>query len=239
MDYEEMNYQSYSRDRQLEASYAFPALMRKTYLWMSMALVITGLTAYVVATNAAISSYLFMHSQLIWVLFLAEIGLVIGLSAAIRKISLSTATLMFVAYAALNGITFSSLFYVYTMGSLASTFFITAGTFGAMSLVGFFTKTDLSSMGKILLMALIGLIIASVVNIFVASSGLEMLMTYLGVLIFVGLTAYDTQKIKQMFLMAPDASESTQKYAVLGALTLYLDFINLFLYLLRIFGRRE
>jgi FtsH-binding integral membrane protein len=239
MDYEEMNYQSYSRDRQLEASYAFPALMRKTYLWMSMALVITGLTAYVVATNAAISSYLFMHSQLIWVLFLAEIGLVIGLSAAIRKISLSTATLMFVAYAALNGITFSSLFYVYTMGSLASTFFITAGTFGAMSLVGFFTKTDLSSMGKILLMALIGLIIASVVNIFVASSGLEMLMTYLGVLIFVGLTAYDTQKIKQMFLMAPDASESTQKYAVLGALTLYLDFINLFLYLLKIFGRRE
>ncbi len=239
MDYEEMNYQSFSRDRQLEASYAFPALMRKTYLWMSMALVITGLTAYVVATNAAISSYLFMHSQLIWVLFLAEIGLVVGLSAAIRKISLSTATLMFVAYAALNGITFSSLFYVYTMGSLASTFFITAGTFGAMSLVGFFTKTDLSSMGKILLMALIGLIIASVVNIFVASSGLEMLMTYLGVLIFVGLTAYDTQKIKQMFLMAPDASESTQKYAVLGALTLYLDFINLFLYLLRIFGRRE
>lgn len=239
MDYEEMNYQSFSRDRQLEASYAFPALMRKTYLWMSMALVITGLTAYVVATNAAISSYLFMHSQLIWVLFLAEIGLVIGLSAAIRKISLSTATLMFVAYAALNGITFSSLFYVYTMGSLASTFFITAGTFGAMSLVGFFTKTDLSSMGKILLMALVGLIIASVVNIFVASSGLEVLMTYLGVLVFVGLTAYDTQKIKQMFLMAPDASESTQKYAVLGALTLYLDFINLFLYLLRIFGRRE
>ncbi len=239
MDYEEMNYQSFSRDRQLEASYAFPALMRKTYLWMSMALVITGLTAYVVATNAAISNFLFMHSQLIWVLFLAEIGLVIGLSAAIRKISLSAATLMFVAYAALNGVTFSSLFYVYTMGSLASTFFITAGTFGTMSLVGFFTKADLSSMGKILLMALIGLIIASVVNIFVASSGLEVLMTYLGVLIFVGLTAYDTQKIKQMFLMAPDASEATQKYAVLGALTLYLDFINLFLYLLRIFGRRE
>ena len=239
MDYGEMNYQSFSRDRQLEASYAFPALMRKTYLWMSMALVITGLTAYVVATNAAISNFLFMHSQLIWVLFLAEIGLVIGLSAAIRKISLSAATLMFVAYAALNGVTFSSLFYVYTMGSLASTFFITAGTFGAMSLVGFFTKADLSSMGKILLMALIGLIIASVVNIFVASSGLEVLMTYLGVLIFVGLTAYDTQKIKQMFLMAPDASEATQKYAVLGALTLYLDFINLFLYLLRIFGRRE
>lgn len=239
MDYEEMNYQSLSRDRQMEASLAFPTLMRKTYLWMAMALVITGLTAYVVATNAALTQFLFTHSSLIWVLFLAEIGLVIGLSAAIRKISLPTATLMFVVYAALNGITFSSLFFVYTMGSLASTFFITAGTFGAMSLVGFFTKADLSSMGKILLMALVGLIIASVVNIFVGSSGLELLMTYVGVLIFVGLTAYDTQKIKQMFLSAPDASESTQKYAVLGALTLYLDFINLFLYLLRIFGRRD
>ena len=239
MDYEEMNYQSLSRDRQLEASYAFPTLMRKTYLWMAMALVITGLTAYVVATNAAMTQFLFTHASMIWILFLAEIGLVVALSAAIRKISLSAATLMFVAYAALNGITFSSLFYVYTMGSLASTFFVTAGTFGAMSLVGFFTKADLSSMGKLLLMALIGLIIASVVNIFVGSSGLEMIMTYIGVLIFVGLTAYDTQKIKQMFLTAPDASESTQKYAVLGALTLYLDFINLFLYLLRIFGRRD
>lgn len=234
-----MNYQSLSRDRQLEASYAFPTLMRKTYLWMAMALVITGLTAYVVATNADMTQFLFTHASMIWILFLAEIGLVVALSAAIRKISLSAATLMFVAYAALNGITFSSLFYVYTMGSLASTFFVTAGTFGAMSLVGFFTKADLSSMGKILLMALIGLIIASVVNIFVGSSGLEMIMTYIGVLIFVGLTAYDTQKIKQMFLTAPDASESTQKYAVLGALTLYLDFINLFLYLLRIFGRRD
>ena len=239
MDYEEMNYQSLSRDRQMEASLAFPTLMRKTYLWMAMALVITGLTAYVVATNAALTQFLFTHSSLIWVLFLAEIGLVIGLSAAIRKISLPTATLMFVVYAALNGITFSSLFFVYTMGSLASTFFITAGTYVAMSLVGFFTKADLSSMGKILLMALVGLIIASVVNIFVGSSGLELLMTYVGVLIFVGLTAYDTQKIKQMFLSAPDASESTQKYAVLGARTLYLDFINLFLYLLRIFGRRD
>ena len=157
MDYEEMNYQSLSRDRQLEASYAFPTLMRKTYLWMAMALVITGLTAYVVATNAAMTQFLFTHASMIWILFLAEIGLVVALSAAIRKISLSAATLMFVAYAALNGITFSSLFYVYTMGSLASTFFVTAGTFGAMSLVGFFTKADLSSMGKILLMALIGM----------------------------------------------------------------------------------
>ena len=239
MDYEEMNYQSLPQGRQWEVSMAFPILMRKTYMWMSMALILTGLSAFVVATNATISNFLFTYHQLIWVLFIAEIGLVIGLSAAINKISLAMATLMFVAYAILNGVTLSSLFYVYTLGSLASTFLICAATFGAMSLVGYFTKPDLSSIGKYLIMALIGLIIATVVNIFVKSSGLEMIMTYAGVLIFVGLTAYDTQKIKKMFMNAPDAGESTQKYAVLGALTLYLDFINLFLYLLRIFGRRN
>ncbi len=239
MDYEEMNYQSYARDRQLESSLAFPVLMRKTYLWMTMALVITGLTAFVVATNSAITSFLNLHHQVIWVLFFAELALVIGINAAINKISLPVATLMFIAYAALNGVTFSSLFYVYTAGSLAATFLITAGTFGAMSAFGFFTKVDLSSIGKILLMALIGLIIATVVNIFVESSALEMILSYVGVLIFVGLTAYDTQKIKNMFLMAPDASSTMQKYALLGALMLYLDFINLFLYLLRIFGKRD
>ena len=239
MDYEEINYQSYARDRQLESSLAFPVLMRKTYLWMTMALVITGLTAFVVATNSAITSFLNLHHQVIWVLFFAELALVIGINAAINKISLSVATLMFIAYAALNGVTFSSLFYVYTAGSLAATFLITAGTFGAMSAFGFFTKVDLSSIGKILLMALIGLIIATVVNIFVESSALEMILSYVGVLIFVGLTAYDTQKIKNMFLMAPDASSTMQKYALLGALMLYLDFINLFLYLLRIFGKRD
>ena len=239
MDYEEINYQSYARDRQLESSLAFPVLMRKTYLWMTMALVITGLTAFVVATNSAITSFLALHHQVIWVLFFAELALVIGINAAINKISLPVATLMFIAYAALNGVTFSSLFYVYTAGSLAATFLITAGTFGAMSAFGFFTKVDLSSIGKILLMALIGLIIATVVNIFVESSALEMILSYVGVLIFVGLTAYDTQKIKNMFLMAPDASSTMQKYALLGALMLYLDFINLFLYLLRIFGKRD
>jgi FtsH-binding integral membrane protein len=213
--------------------------MRKTYLWMAMALVITGLTAYVVATNAAMTQFLFTHASMIWILFLAEIGLVVALSAAIRKISLSAATLMFVAYAALNGITFSSLFYVYTMGSLASTFFVTAGTFGAMSLVGFFTKADLSSMGKILLMALIGVIIASVVNIFIKSTGFDFILSIITVLIFVGLTAYDTQKIKEMLLMASDTGETAQKVALMGALSLYLDFINLFIHLLRIFGKRE
>ena len=125
------------------------------------------------------------------------------------------------------------------MSSIASVFFITAGTFGVMALIGYTTKKDLTSMGKILFMALIGIIIATVVNIFLKSSGLQMIVSYLGVLIFVGLTAYDSQKIKHMLQMAPDASEASQKLALLGALTLYLDFINLFIYLLRIFGRRE
>jgi hypothetical protein len=239
MDYEEINYRSYSRDRELEASAAFPALMQKTYLWMAMALAITGLTAYVVATNPTLMGLMFQYPNAIWLFFIAEIGLVIALSAAIEKLSLPVATLLFVVYAVLNGVTFSTLFYVYTMGSLASTFFITAGTFGVMSAVGFFIKKDLSAMGKFLLMALIGIIIATVVNVFLGSQGLDLIVTYLGVLIFVGLTAYDTQKIKNMFLMAPDASAHTQKYAVLAALTLYLDFINLFLYLLRLFGNRK
>ena len=182
---------------------------------------------------------MFQYPNAIWLFFIAEIGLVIALSAAIEKLSLPVATLMFVLYAVLNGVTFSTLFYIYTMGSLASTFFITAGTFAAMSVVGFFVKKDLSVVGKFLIMALIGIIIATVVNIFLGSQGLNLIITYLGVLIFVGLTAYDTQKIKKMFLTAPDTSAHTQKYAVLAALTLYLDFINLFLYLLRLFGDRK
>lgn len=239
MDYQELNYQTLDREQQLEASMAFPVLMRKTYLWMTFALLITAFTAYNVATSETFTNYLFQHQGLVWLLFGAELLLVIGLSAAINKISLLVATLMFVAYAALNGITFASIFWAYSLGSIATTFLITAGTFGAMSLFGYFTKSDLTSWGKILLMALIGIIIATVVNIFLHNAMLDLIVSYAGVLIFVGLTAYDTQKIKQMYLMAPDASEATQKYAVLGALTLYLDFINLFLYLLRIFGRRD
>jgi len=239
MDYEEINYRSYSHERELESSTAFPVLMQKTYLWMTMALAITGLTAYIVAGNEMILNILFNFRAAIWILFIAEIGLVVSLSAAIERLSLTTATLMFIVYALLNGVTFSTLFLAYSLPSLATTFFVTAGTFGAMSAVGLFIKKDLSAIGRILIMALIGIIIATVVNIFLASSGLDIIITYLGVLIFVGLTAYDTQKIKQMFQMAPDAGAHTQKYAVLAALTLYLDFINLFLYLLRFFGNRK
>ena len=239
MNYNELNFDAMTRERELSMSAAFPVLMRKVYVWMTLALVLTGATAYGVATTPAIRMALYSNQFLIWGLVIAELALVIGISAAINKLSLTTATLMFVLYSVINGAMLSSIFFLYTMSSIASVFFITAGTFAVMALIGYFTKTDLSSMGKILFMALIGIIIATIVNIFLKSSGLEMIVSYLGVLIFVGLTAYDSQKIKNMLQMAPDASEASQKMALLGALTLYLDFINLFIYLLRIFGRRE
>ena len=213
--------------------------MRKVYLWMTLALVITGFTAYYVANNPTLVNMLVTNSALFWGLVIAELALVIGLSAAINRLSLTTATLMFVVYSVINGATLSFIFFAYTMSSITSVFLITAGTFATMALFGYFTKTDLTSMGKILMMALIGVIIATIVNIFTKSQGLTVILNYVGVLVFVGLTAYDSQKIKQMMLMAPDASEDSQKIALLGALSLYLDFINLFLYLLRIFGAKR
>jgi len=239
MDYEELNVKAVSRDRELEMSAAFPILMRKVYLWMTLALVITGFTAYYVATNETLMTALVTNQILFWGLAIVEIALVIGLSAAINKLSLTTATLMFVLYSVINGATMSFIFLVYTYSSITNVFFITAATFGAMAVFGYFTKTDLTSLGKILFMALIGIIIATIVNFFTKSEGLAVILNYLGVLVFVGLTAYDSQKIKQMLLMAPDAGESAQKIALLGALSLYLDFINLFLYLLRIFGSKR
>ena len=239
MNYNELNFDAMTREQGLSMSAAFPALMRKVYVWMALALVITGATAYGVATSPGILTALYSNQLLFWGLVMAEFALVIGITAAINRLSLTTATLMFILYSVINGAVLSSIFVIYTMSSIASVFFITAGTFSVMALIGYTTKTDLTSMGKILFMALIGIIIATVVNIFLKSSGLEMIVSYLGVLIFVGLTAYDSQKIKRMLQMAPDASEGAQKIALLGALTLYLDFVNLFIYLLRIFGRRE
>lgn len=239
MNYSELNFEGMSRERELSMSAAFPALMRKVYVWMTLALVLTGVTAYGVASTPGLINMLMTNRILFWGLVIAEFALVIGISAAINKLSLTTATLMFVLYSVINGAMLSSIFLIYTQTSIVSVFFITAGTFAVMAFVGYTTKKDLTSIGKILFMALIGIIIASVVNIFLKSSGMEMIVSYLGVLVFVGLTAYDSQKIKQMLLMAPDAGEGAQKLALLGALSLYLDFINLFIYLLRIFGRRE
>lgn len=239
MNYNELNFGTTTREQELSMSAAFPILMRKVYVWMTLALVITGVTAYGVATSPGLMMAIATNKLLFWGLIIAEFGLVVAISAAINKLSLTTATLLFVLYSVINGATLSFVFAIYTMSSIASVFFITAGTFAVMAVIGYTTKKDLTSMGKILFMALIGIIIATVVNIFLKSTGLQMIVSYLGVLIFVGLTAYDSQKIKQMLLMAPDAGEGAQKIALLGALSLYLDFVNLFIYLLRIFGRRE
>lgn len=225
------------REKENIVSVAFPALMRKVYVWMTLALVITGFTAYGVASSPGIITAIISSKALMWGLIIAEIALVWYVSARIDRLSLTTATLLFILYSVLNGATLSIIFLAFTMQSIASVFFITAGTFAAMSLIGYFTKTDLSSFGKILFMALIGLIIATVVNAFlIKSGGFSLIISYVGVLIFVGLTAYDTQKIKMMLVQADDVNEDAQKIALMGSLSLYLDFINLFLYLLRIFG---
>lgn len=239
MNYNELNFQGLQAERQWDVAEAFPVLMRKVYVWMTLALAITGFTAYGVATSPGALQAIYGNQILFWGLVIAEFALVVGVSAAIHKLSLTTATLMFILYSVINGALLSYIFLVYTSSSVATVFFITAGTFGTMALIGYTTKADLSSMGKILFMALIGLIIATVVNVFVKSDGFTMILSYVGVLIFVGLTAYDTQKIKMMLMEAPDAGESAQKMALLGALTLYLDFVNLFIYLLRIFGKKE
>ena len=176
MNYNELNFDAINRERELSMSAAFPVLMRKVYVWMTLALVLTGVTAYGVATSPGIMTALFTNQILFWGLVIAEFALVIGISAAINKLSLTTATLMFVLYSVINGAVLSSIFVVYTMSSIASVFFITAGTFAVMALIGYTTKTDLTSMGKILFMALIGIIVATIVNIFLKSSGLQMIV---------------------------------------------------------------
>lgn len=219
----------------------FAKVMRNVYGWMSCGLLMTALTAMVVAGQPDIIYAIATSKLLMWGLFGAEIGLVLWLTARINTMSSLTAGLMFAAYAILNGITMSFIFLAYTMESIASTFFITAGTFAAMSAVGYFTKKDLSGVGRVLTMLLIGLIIATLVNFFVASSGFALVLNYIGVFIFVGLTAYDTQKIKNLVHEASmyGDEEQTTKLALMGSLTLYLDFINLFLYLLRFMGNRK
>ena len=233
------SYQKLSSDKPMELSEAFPILMRKVYVWMTLALAITGMTAYYVATNETLMMTILTNSVLFYGLLIAEVGLVLVVSAAIDRLSLLTATLLFILYSVINGATMSVIFLAYTASSIATVFFITAGTFGTMAAIGYTTKTDLSSMGRILFMALIGLIIATVVNLFLRNDALMMILSYVGVIIFIGLTAWDSQKIKLMLMQAPDAGETAQKMALLGALTLYLDFVNLFIYLLRIFGRRR
>ncbi len=209
------------------------SVMTRVYMKMTIALVVTALTCIWAASGSFIY-YFASHSWLMWVLIIAEFGIVLGVSSRIRTMNTTLASTLFYIFAVINGLLLSPIFIVYTGASIAKTFFITAGTFGAMSVYGYFTTNDLSKIGTYLMMALIGLIIASLVNIFLHSSGLEWIISIVGVLIFIGLTAWDTQQIKQMAQYAQ--GDSVSRLATLGALSLYLDFINLFLYLLRFFG---
>lgn len=225
--------------QQTVAGATVSSLIKSVYMQMAAALSITGLVAYFLSQSVAFWQILAENMSLIWVIFIAQIGLVIWLSARITKMSMTSATLLFILYSVLMGVTMSTIFMVYTMGSIASVFFITAGMFLAMSLIGYFTRLDLTRLGSLLFMALIGVVIASVVNIFLGSETLYWIISYVAVVVFVGLTAYDTQKIKEMLAEYGQADDMGHKLALYGALTLYLDFINLFLYLLRIFGDRK
>jgi FtsH-binding integral membrane protein len=224
---------SYQRDRAVAAQGAF---IRRVYNWMALGLAATALVALYTAGNPQLLKMIFGNTLVFFGLIIAELGLVIWLSAGINRLQFSTASAMFFIYSALNGLTLSVIFLAYTRASIASTFFVTAGTFGVMSVYGYTTKKDLSSWGSFFFMGLIGIIIASVVNIFLKSPMVYWVVTYAGILVFVGLTAYDTNKLKQMALAGFADEETEGKSAVMGALALYLDFINLFLMLLRIFG---
>ena len=224
---------------QTAAESAAATLFKSLYMQMAAALTITGLVAYFLSESVDFWYFLAENSFAIWGIFIAQIVLVIWLSARLPKMSMTSATLLFILYSALMGVTMSTIFMIYTMSSIASVFFITAGTFLVMSLIGFFTRIDLTRVGSLLFMALVGLIIASVVNIFLHSETLYWVVSYAGVVIFVGLTAYDTQKIKDTFIQYGEVDEMGQKLALYGAFSLYLDFINLFLHLLRIMGDRR
>lgn len=238
-----MNESNYNRDyNQMQygttSVSAETTLMKNVYLWMTGALTVTGLVAYYVSHDFDLLSLIFSSKAVFWTLIIAEFGLVIGLSAAINKISALTATVMFLLYSVINGAMLSTIFVAYSLSAISTAFLTTAGTFGAMALYGTVTKRDLSKMGSLCFMGLIGIIIASIVNIFLGNSMVDLVISCLGVLIFVGLTAWDAQKIKAM-LYGAEVNDTTQKIAVLGALSLYLDFINLFLYIMRLFGRRD
>ncbi len=227
------NYNAYGTDTRSLAT-KVSAVMKRVYFKMTLGLLVSAFLAMWCSDSAAYWNFMQTHSWAVWGLLIVEIGLVIAITGAIRRLSSAAATGLFYLFAAVNGLALAPIFIVYTSHSIAVTFFVTAGTFAAMSIYGYFTSNDLSKMGSILFMALIGLIIASVVNFFLHSETLMWIVTYAGVLIFVGLTAWDTQQIKTMAIQMDSASVG--KLATIGALNLYLDFINLFLFLLRIFG---
>ncbi len=213
-------------------------LLRSVYEWMMIGLLISGLSAFMVSHSQVMLHMLFGNPYMIWVLMFIEFGLVVAISAGINKMDISTARVLFILFSVVDGMTLASIFLIFTEASIVTTFFIAAATFGVMSLYGYFTDSDLSSIGNILFVALIGLVIAMLVNFFLKSPAMEWWISMIGVIIFVGLTAYDTQKIKQMGEeMAGDNPQALNRVAIVGALALYLDFINLFIMLLEFFGQ--
>ena len=233
-------YTTESNNRVIYSENAVATLMRNMYAWMAIALTITGFTAFAVANSYSLIYAIATNSILFYGLIFAELGLVYFLSSRIFRMSFATAGLLFAVYSIVNGVTLSLIFLIYELGSIVSTFFITAGTFGAMAVVGSFLKKDLSFIGRFALMALIGLIIAGVVNMFMRSEGFSFIIAIIGVLVFTALTAYDAQKMKNLIAEnGYEVNENTQKLALIGALELYLDFVNLFLYLLRLLGSRR
>lgn len=210
-------------------------VMKRVYVKMFLALLVTAAAAFVCACIPNLVYFIATNRWVYWGLLIVELLMVVGISGAVNKISSPMATLLFYLFATLNGVTFALIFYAYTTVSIFKTFLITAGVFGAMSVYGFFTSRDLTKIGSFLIMALFGLIIASIVNLFWANSTLEWIVSIAGVLIFIGLTAWDTQQIKRMAEYGGGGLQIS-RLATIGALTLYLDFINLFLYLLRFFG---
>lgn len=225
-------------ERNMSLDMRVSSVMKKVYVKMFLGLLVTAFTALFCTQSPGVINFFATNSWSMWVLIILEFGLVIGISSGINKLSSSTATLLFYLFAIINGLMLFPIFYVYSTTVIYKTFFITAGVFGAMSIYGYFTDRDLTKMGSFLTMALFGLIIAIVVNIFLKSSQLDWIISIIGVLIFVGLTAWDTQQVKKMAQFAGD-NATASRLATIGALSLYLDFINLFLYLLRIFGNRD
>jgi FtsH-binding integral membrane protein len=222
------------------ANSGIQAYMAQVYGWMTCGLLLTAFVSWYAAHTPAIINFIFSSQITFFGLIILQLGLVFVISGMVNRLSGTAATGLFMLYSALTGLTLSSIFIAYTYSSIASTFVVTAGMFGAMSLYGYTTKRDLSGFGSMLFMGLIGIVLASLVNIWLKSPALMWAITYIGVLVFVGLTAYDTQKLKAMGeQLNADDKDSFRKYAIVGALTLYLDFINLFLMLLRIFGNRR
>jgi len=213
------------------------AFLRAVYGWMFAGLAITAVTAAFVASSPALVTALVANRLLFWVLVLAQLGIVFALSARVDRLAPSTASALFIAYSALTGVTLSLVLLAFTGESIATTFVVTAGMFGALALYGSATRRDLSGLGSFLFMGLVGLMLASIVGLFWQNGALQFLISFVGVIVFTGLTAYDAQRLKAMALAMPGGQ--TGSYAVVGALALYLDFINLFLFLLRFLGQRR